>query len=59
MGYYTNFCFKITAKNKNKIKFPLVDGGFTDWTQKLISSKKERFLASGFGTELFCKNFKK
>ncbi len=29
----------------------LVDGGFTDWTAKLLSNKKERFLISGLGSE--------
>ncbi len=59
IGYYTGLCFKITAKNKNGLEFPLVDGGFTDWTQKLLGNKKERLLTSGFGSELFCRNFKK
>ena len=59
IGYYENLCFKIVAKNKEGITFPLVDGGMTDWTKKLLASKKERLLTSGFGSELFCKNFKK
>ena len=29
----------------------LADGGFTNWTQKLLSDKKERLLISGMGTE--------
>jgi hypothetical protein len=29
----------------------LVDGGFTDWTQLLLSDRKERLLVSGVGTE--------
>lgn len=59
IGYYDNLCFKIVAKNKDGITFPLADGGITDWTKKLLASKKERLLASGFGSELFCKNFKR
>lgn len=59
IGYYDSFCFKISAKNSKGQEFPLADGGLTDWTKKLIGSKKERLLISGFGSELFCKNFKK
>lgn len=59
IGYYENLCFKIIAKNKDGVTFPLADGGMTDWTKKLLASKKERLFTSGFGSELFCKNFKK
>lgn len=59
IGYYDALCFKITAKNNSGKEFPLVDGGATDWTQKLLGNKKERFFASGFGSEFFCTNFKK
>jgi hypothetical protein len=59
IGYYSNLCFKIMARNKNGQIFPITDGGIVDWTQKLLQSRKERALASGFGTELFCLNFKK
>lgn len=59
IGYYENLCFKITARDKNGTLFPLADGGLTDWTKKLLSSRKERLFASGFGSELFCRNFKK
>lgn len=59
IGYYENLCFKITARNKNRALFPLADGGLTDWTKKLLSNRKERLFASGFGSELFCRNFKK
>jgi len=27
------------------------DGGFTDWTAKLLASKKERLLISGYGLD--------
>ena len=29
----------------------LVDGGFTDWTQQLLSNRKERLLISSMGVE--------
>jgi|GEM_PF-4488011 len=36
----------------------LVDGGFTDWTQKLLSNRKERLLISGLGSERLLTCFK-
>jgi hypothetical protein len=34
---------------------PVIDGGFTAWTQALLSDRKERLLASAFGSELVAK----
>ncbi|MBN2197596.1 hypothetical protein JW698_00110 [Candidatus Wolfebacteria bacterium] len=59
IGYYDNLCFKISAQNKEGEWYPLADGGFTDWTQKLAYSKKEICLTSGLGSELFIGKFKK
>lgn len=58
IGYYTGLCFKIFATNKNQLTLPLVDGGFTDWTKKLLNNKKEILLTSGIGSELFCRYYK-
>lgn len=58
IGYYQGLCFKLKARNKAGRIYPLADGGCVDWTQKLIESKKERLLISGFGSELFCKMFR-
>src|SRR3954471_4115963 len=44
--YYRGASFGIDADGLN-----LVDGGFTDWTQLLLSDRKERLLVSGAGTE--------
>lgn len=57
IGYYQNLCFKITAENSRGERFPLTDGGMSDWTQKLLNSRKERLLTSGIGTELLAKKF--
>lgn len=57
MGYYTDLCFKITAKNRFSKIYPLVDGGFVGWTQKLLLSKKERLLISGIGLDILLHNF--
>ncbi len=43
----------------NGMDYDLVDdGGFTNWTRKLLSSEKERLLTSGIGTELLLKAFR-
>ncbi|NGX48594.1 MAG: hypothetical protein K940chlam5_00182 [Candidatus Anoxychlamydiales bacterium] len=57
-GYYKDVCFQIFAKNSSNENLMLVDGGFTDWTAKLLSNKKERFLISGLGSERLIACFK-
>jgi hypothetical protein len=46
-SYYQGINFKIMVKG-----IELVDGGFVDWTQKLLGNKKERLLISGTGIDL-------
>ncbi len=58
-GYYQSICFNIEMENVDGLKISLGDGGFTDWTQKIINNNKERFLISGFGSELACIHFRK
>lgn len=57
-NYYDNICFRIAVTSEDGIDYDLVDGGFTDWTRKLLSNEKERLLTSGIGTELLLKAFK-
>ena len=38
----------MTANGEDHV---FIDGGFTDWTRKLLGSRKERFLASGVSTD--------
>jgi hypothetical protein len=45
-SYYTDVCFDVRAGDVS-----LVDGGFVDWTQRLLSDRKERLLISGAGLE--------
>jgi hypothetical protein len=52
-GYYRSLRFNIFATNRQGEEFFLVDGGFTDWTQKLLNDRKERFMTSAMGTERF------
>lgn len=49
-GYYTQLCFKIYATIAGT-PVEIADGGFVDWTQKLVGSRKERLLISGFGVD--------
>jgi hypothetical protein len=56
-GYYVGACFHIYATNVAGTEFELIDGGFTTWTQQLLSNSKERLLISGLGTERLCSQF--
>jgi hypothetical protein len=53
-GYYAGLCFWIHGMTQARERLQLVDGGCTDWTQKLLSDRKERLLISGMGSELLC-----
>ncbi|OGU55734.1 MAG: hypothetical protein A2V66_11745 [Ignavibacteria bacterium RBG_13_36_8] len=52
--YYSHLRFQIFAKDTSGYEYLLTDGGFTNWTQKLLSNKKERLLTSGIGSERLC-----
>lgn len=52
--YYRSVRFGIHWNYRGN-SFPMVDGGFTDWTQQLTNNQKERFLSSGIGLELLWK----
>lgn len=56
-GYYTGVRFGIYAQDRFGTEYFLADGGFTDWTQQLLSDRKERLLISGFGSERFVSCF--
>jgi hypothetical protein len=58
LGYYEHFCYHIFAENKDGRCVQLADGGSVDWLSKLLSSKKERMVTSGFGCELAQNLFK-
>jgi len=58
IGYYNGPCFKISASNPEGIRFPLADGGYSDWLARLLSNRRVKYFSSGFGLELFGKLFK-
>lgn len=43
------------ATTTDNEELEIADGGFTDWTQRLSSNRKERLLISGMGLELLYK----
>jgi hypothetical protein len=49
-GYYVGVRFQIYVSD-GSIDAHLADGGFTRWTQALLSDRKERLLTSGIGAE--------
>jgi hypothetical protein len=49
-GYYLDVCFKVNVL-VDGAPIEIGDGGFTDWTAKLLASKKERLLIGGYGLD--------
>ncbi|MEV1178093.1 hypothetical protein [Nonomuraea sp. NPDC049784] len=45
-GYYTGLCYKIHADGVE-----VGDGGFVDWTARLLGNRKERLLISALGID--------
>lgn len=57
--YYHSLRFNVFATNRQGEEFFLIDGGLTDWTQKLLNNRKERFMTSAMGTERFLVCFRR
>ena len=49
-GYYRDVCFKVNALADGAVQ-EIGDGGFTDWTARLLANGKERLLITGYGTD--------
>jgi hypothetical protein len=49
-GYYQVLCFKVHARLGEEW-LEVGDGGFTDWTARLVADQKERLLISGLSPE--------
>ena len=49
-GYYHDVCFKVNALADGAV-VEIGDGGFTDWTARLLANGKERLLITGYGTD--------
>ena len=50
-NYYSDVCFAVDAVMSDGSRANLSDGGFTDWTARLLADGKERLLISGLGSE--------
>ena len=48
--YYTRACFKVHA-TLGGTKAEIADGGFTDWTERLLADRRERLMISGAGID--------
>ncbi len=48
--YYRHLCFKVFLTGSED-RFEIGDGGFTDWTAKLLSDRKERLLTTAIGVD--------
>ena len=57
VGYYDGPMLRISATDGEGITYPLADGGRVDWTQRLLSNRKERLLISGIGISLISARF--
>ncbi|MGK7948032.1 MAG: hypothetical protein AB4368_04310 [Xenococcaceae cyanobacterium] len=53
-NYYHIIQFKIFLSYKNG-RIDLADGGFVDWTQKMLANNKQRLFISGVGLEIIHK----
>lgn len=58
LGYYRGPCVRITAVDASGLRLPLVDGGYTDWTARLLSDRRERMLSTGIGADLLALRFR-
>ena len=54
LAYYAGPCLRISPAAADFERHPIVDGGFTNWTARLLQDRKERLLTSGIGTEFAC-----
>jgi hypothetical protein len=39
-------------------RYAVTDGGFTNWTARLLEDRKERLLATGIGSEFVCAKYR-
>lgn len=58
MRYYRGLCLHVLARDVGGELQQLSDGGGSDWTARLSSNGKERFFASGIGSELLLRRFR-
>jgi hypothetical protein len=57
LGYYQRFALRISPLAPDGNRYAAGDGGFTDWTARLLGNRKERLLISGIGSEFVCRKY--
>ena len=58
LSYYRGLCLRISPLAPDGNRYPAADGGFTDWTARLLEDRKERLLATGIGVEFACTRYR-
>jgi len=58
LAYYSGPCLRISPIAPDGLRYAIVDGGFTNWTARLLQDKKERLFTSGIGTEFACLRYR-
>ena len=58
LGYYPGLCLRISPQAPDGNRYPVVDGGLTNWTARLLNNHKERFLTTGMGSEFACLRYR-
>jgi len=59
IGYYRHMCYKIIGFDDNDDPVPLVDGGTTNWAERVTNNKQLYTVTSGLGTELLARHLMK
>ena len=59
LGYYRGLCLRISPVAPDGNRYPITDGGLTDWTARLLENRKERLLATGVGSEFACVKYRR
>jgi hypothetical protein len=57
-GYYIRLRFVISVINQSNQEFDYIDGGYVNWTSKLLNNNKERLLTSGLGSDFLLRTIK-
>jgi hypothetical protein len=57
LGYYTGLCLRISPAAPDGVRYPIADGGFPDWTARLVQDQKERLITTGIGSEFVCRAY--
>ena len=59
LDYYDGLSVRISPFAPGGDRYPIVDGGFSDWTARLLQDRKERFFATGIGSEFVCRRYRR